>query len=631
MDPNQPAQAPADPYAHLSDEQLMAIAQGQPAASPAQAPEEGGFTQFIKSAGDIATVGRQGIIQGLSNASTGINVGFREITDSMGLTDPKATDLIRQVNANQQAKTDSVAKERGLEGLSTGAQITGEIAPMLMTGGAAIRGVTAILGGGKLAGIVAGGAVSGAQSFLADPQADLATRQESGIYGSILGTTLGTVSTLASKLVGKVKIDPAKADAFRSAGMTRTPIAQLMDDSVPPMTKRFYEGVVNTLNKIPIFGIKNPVAGETHKFFGYTKSVVNELDDPTIKATKEAAYAELKKGIPESAVFDVSRVASTAKGTLKNLGANPAIEIREDIGNMLTRFGNVQRLGFHQLWDVRQALDYTIKNIKSGANKADRNNLNALYGIRRSITETLEDSATRSGSLKSWKVANQAVQDDIVAHTLSDAIKASSNSTGNIVNPQALSKNLKGAFEDLKEAKLVINNATHAKSISNLTKITDSLADSSTKAGIPGFSGNLQGVGMIALGGIVGTGAAIGASTDSTTTGIASTLAIGLMTKGLGKMVTTPTGRVLLSKLGNPSNLNNPHTRVILSSALAIGQADHEHSKEVQARTEANDQFGHMSTEELMAIATGQSGQQPAAMGQPNVPIQQPQQLGGQQ
>lgn len=602
MNPND--QQGADPYASMSTEELVKLANApqQPVAPPPQqAPS--GFDNFANAAGNVATVASQGVMQGVKNFGTGVNVTFRQVTDALGFTDPTVTKAMQDENTRQIALTDAEAKVRGHETIGAVSQFAGEVGASLIPAGAATKAATTLLGGGLKASVAANTLVSAGQSLISGAQADLGDRAVNALVGGAVGGTLAGIMGVAGKLGNKLKVDPGKDEAFRAAGIETAAIGDLLDKNVPPKLKDFYDGIANTLNKVPGLGIKGTVRGNISKLSSYLDDIVKDLDGAENTLLQKKALFNVTSYIPETEVFDVGTVSKTALGNLNKLSGNIGIKLDKGIADQLQRIGSAPRMGFQELWDVRQGLDDTIDALKGNLTKVGKSNIRALNQVRHSITDRLDEIATKKGVAKDWSVANTAVQDKIVQKTFTEAINNSAGAGGEGINIAALSRNLREASAELAERNLVPNtNAGYSKAIANVAKIADAMARKNTpKAAPPGLSGNLQGIGAAAVAAVGATGF-IGGDGYDTTYPMLSAAAV----LGLGRMITTPSGRKILQGLANASDLNSNKTRVAVSAAIALGQAEFARKDEVKKLSQANQMYGHMSTEELVAIASGQ-------------------------
>jgi hypothetical protein len=560
----------------------------------------------VQAVADAGAVVGSSLQQGATNFAGKGALLLRNVSDVIGLTDPARTKEIQNNLYKMQQEQAQFNESKGHPTLGKVAEVAGEIAPSLLAGGAVVKGVKAAIGGvagaaagaGRLADVAANTASGFSTSLLGSGDKAPAEMLRSGLVGASVGGALGAATNLAGKGLeklqgGKFVVDNAKAEAFRAAGIQPRP-SQIASSTVNPKVQKFYEGVENTLNKIPFVGIKNKVRNAQMKFEETTNKVINEMDaglpDPS------PLFNAAKDGIDKTKAYALGGIQRTIDGAVKNMSNNPAYAKNPKVIEYLDQLKGVKNLTFEELHQSRQGVDQFIKvlkkNLKDPATKED---FNALAKIRGQMSDSLAAIARTNGKAKQWQSANQASQDRMVIDEIKEAYTGATKAGGLVFEPARFNQNLDKALAHLKDEVKISLPPQYETAIKNMKKLSDVMVATKIKPGLPGLSGNLQGIGGMALGGAAGAYAFSDASTEVT---VGATIVA-----GLAGMLTTKAGVNALSSIGSVS-AKNPKVRSLIGSALAIGQAKELHDQENQARaSEQPIDFDSLSDAELEAIA----------------------------
>ncbi len=527
-------------------------------------------TSFAEEAGKAATAASQGLIQGVGNLQDQAVLLFRDVTDGMGLTDPEYSKKIRQDMDVSNEVTKRAGEKLGYSGLSKVGAIAGEYAPQIAGGMGIFKGAKGLLGASRAADVAAN-AISGAGvSLLSDTgggEGALAARAQNAVIGGGIGGAIGGVANLAGAGLGIVK-NPSKAEAFRQMGLKPT-ASQVVDDINPIMKDRL-TGIEMTLNKIPGIGIKGRVAKQTRQVRSYLENTVRELDeglpDPKIK------FENIKASLATSGIQDTSNVVKTAKINFDALSNAKGIKISKDTLGLLDDVAKKPPQTFDELHQFRMNLDDQIGTMKKSLGSPNTDSeFRALAKLRHSVSDSLDDIASKNGQGAVWKQANKEYQDQLYKSYFKEAFDSGfENKAGEFIqegakfNIKKFASTWNEGRKHLKEMRLEPP-AEYKKAIDAIGTVVNTLAASPIKPGNPGIASAL---GQLALPG-VGAGAIGYLSPTDAGTEVAGGAALLL---GLGVLVKTKTGINMLASMGNKS-LKTPTARAVLTSALALGQA----------------------------------------------------------
>lgn len=591
--------APLD-FNNMSDEELAAIAGQQdspPVGGAGQALNQVADAQsgLIETAGNTAVAASQGLAQGVKTAATKGQLLFRGVSDYLGITAANDTAKEADMLHKQQAETRASAEALGAPTVGKVAEFAGELAPNLIAGGAITGAAKGILGAGRLADVGASIASGAGTSLLAAGDASGAEQLRAAATGAAFGGVLsGVTNTLGAVMKkaqgGEFVVDAEKARAFSAAGIQPRP-SQIASSEINPKVQKAWEGVENTLNKIPVLGIKTNTRNAAMKAQDYVKQVINEVDTglPDPAPLFEAA----KAGVKPTQAYALGGVQRVVNQAIKDKVSNPALLQNPTVAKYVEGLRDVKNMTFEELHMARQGIDDAMGTLKGNlADRATKADFNALAKIRGQMSDSLGAIARVNGVSKAWKTANQASQDKIVADSLKEAYTGATKAGGLVFDAAKFNSNLDKTLKYLKDDLRLDLPKQYETAIMNVKKLSDVFTASKVKPGLPGLSGNLQGIGGQAL-----TAGAVGSFLAPGTTAVGAAL-----TKGLSLMVTTKAGVDMISKVGKISG-KNPRVRALAASALAIGQAADLHDQENQARaSEPQTDFNQLSDQELEAI-----------------------------
>lgn len=544
-------------------------------ASPEQLHQYANYTppsaaeNFANSAGNAAIATSQGLIQGVGNAGNGIILTMRDIGDALGITSPEKTAEMRNLMRGSQETTAQSAAALDHPTLSKVGEVVGELAPMIAGGSIATSAGKSLLGAGRVADIAINTGVGAAQGLTSGlAEGGLSERARNAVMGGAFGGTIAGAVGLAGKAMAPIAIDASKAEAYRAAGMSGAPISSMLPDDLPASVRQHYEGVANTLNKIPLLGIKQRLRDwHFNKADEYTKSIFSEIDNsaPNVDVQKVNVLSRLN----DSIAIPTDSINNMAQGVAQRLKSNPGLVLSPKASQAFEQVSNLPKMSFEQLWDLRKGLDTTMDSFKNDLTRSvNATELHYLGVIRKQVSSVMKDAADKAGVGKDWATMNEGYQHQIVGKELMNVFNESTKAGGQVVDRAAFNSNLHATLNHLKERGLEVP-AYYQQAVKNATIISDELAKSSIRVAAPGMSGNLQGIGAMSLGAL-----GLGAATGTLSAPIVAT--ISGITKGLGRLVTTQTGAKLLASLsqaGKPT-MNNPNTRIAMMSAFNISHAE---------------------------------------------------------
>lgn len=591
-------------------------ADGEPSAGASALKTAGNVVNEVANVGAAVSTGLQ---QGATNfVGKGVLL-LRNVSDTLGFTDEERTKEIQNNLYKMQQEQAQFAESTGYSTVGKVAEVAGEIIPNIAAGVGITAGVKAGLGaagqassllgrlapaGGRIADVAANAVSGGATSLLASGDKTPAEMARSGLLGTALGGGLSTATNLVGKGVeklakGKFVVDDAAAEAFRAAGIQPRP-SQIASRELSPKVQTAWEGIENTMNKIPFIGIKNKVRDQAFKARETYKNVIKEMDEGL--PDPSPLFETAKQGIDRTKAYALGGVQRSVNDALKNMSANPAYAKNQVVVDYLEQLKGVKNLTFDELHKSRQAVDGMIgtlrKNLTTPASKED---FNALAKIRGQMSDSLEAIARKNGRVKDWKAANQASIDRMAIDEIKAAYTGATKSGGLVFEPKKFNQNLDNALTHLKENVKVPLPPRYETAIKNMKKLSDVMTASQIKPGLPGLSGNLQGIGGMVLGGATG---AYLFGDKGTEVGVGATI-----TLGLAGMLTSRAGVNALSGIGSVS-AKNPKVRTLLMSAYALGQAKELQDQENQARAmEPPLDIDNMSEQELEARIRFNRGQ----------------------
>ena len=585
--------------AAMSDEELDALLASTQQAPTEQAPST--FETVAQEAGNMAIAASQSLRQGVSDAFTGGALLARDLSDAAGFTDKEVTQQYRDARAEQQATTQASAEALGYGGVGKAARFIGEMGPSMLVGGSVMKGVQGLLGTGRLAAAGAASASGAVTSLIAGaPEDGLTGRLTNAATGVAVGGALGGIlGSGAKKAANEVlKLDPAKAEAFRAAGMTSTPLHMRLADSVSDNVRQIWDGMANTLNKIPLLGLKQRFRhGTMNKAISFTRKVFDEIDEAAPDTTP--LFNQIKASMPVGYKMNagtVSKTASQAAARIRNNSGLLNTPEKKAAIEQLDEIASKGKMGFGELWDLRDGIDDAINHLKSKV--AGKKMLHEYYGLRKMVSKRLAGEAMMKGKGKEWMAANEIKQQKMAGEALRAEFDKATKVDGALFNFKTLTDGMKTAIQDLKDRGLDVPEVSK-KAVEQVQIIAKEMGRSATKAAAPGLSGNLQGIGAGALAAVGGGYFFGGAETSA----VAATSAVILL--GLGRMITTRSGASLIASLAGKSNpLASPTMKQILLSAMAIGQVE-ENKDDLETRA-----LESMSDEELDALLAKHQGQQ---------------------
>lgn len=597
----------------MTDEEMKAQIDAEVDAMPmeqahqALASQPSGFENFANGAGNTALAASQGLIQGVGNVGNGIILTMRDIGDQLGITSPEKTAEMRNLMRGSQEATAQSAEALGHPTVGKVAQFVGEVAPMIATGGLATSAGKSLLGAGRAADIginTAVGAAQGLTSGLAE--GGLSERARSAVTGGLLGGGLSAAAGIAGKALPAIKLDADKTEAYRAAGMKGTPVSAMLSNDISDSTRKWYDGIANTLNKIPLLGIKQRLR-DWHfgKADEYTKKVFSEIDNsaPDVEMQRVNVLSRLN----DSIAIDTGNITKMAAGEYNILKSNAGLSLSPKASAVFQQTANLPKMSFEQLWDLRKGLDATMDSFKNDITRSvSSTELHSLGTIRKEVSNLMKEAADKHGVGKDWATMNEGYQHQIVGKELMNVWNTSTKAGGQVIDRAAFNANLHATLGHLKERGLEVP-AYYKQAVKNATVISDELKKSTIREAAPGMSGNLQGIGMTALMAVGGTYLAGAASAP-----VAAT--ISGITKGLGRLITTQAGAKLLASLsqGGKPSMSTPTARIAMMTAFNIAHAeDSKPGLEEQAnKRQIEQEVDQMTPEQIQALLAEQQGGQ---------------------
>ncbi len=584
----------------LSDADLQAaitageaLKQSQPApdnAAPQAPPIFGG--DIDTKLGNMSRAASQNLITGLQTASVQPGLFLRDITDSLGITDPQVSQNIRDVSAQQQAMATAKAQELGAPGAGTFGKVLGEAAPAIAQATAGYGAGKAILGAGRLADTAASAIGSAVPSLLQDTNGDMAKRLGNAGIGAVAGGIIGGAANVIGSAKDAVKplifgkADPDKVAAFAAAGI-QPRASQIISKEVSPRAQRFWEGVETTLNKIPLFGIQNKVRNSNYKYVENAKKIVEQIDqghpDPS------PLFQQVAQSANPTKAYTLNGIQQAVKDEINHFSTNPALKRNPEVMNYIQQLTGLKNMTFKELHEARMGIDSAIDGLKRNlSNPATRQDFMALTNIRKSVSNGLEYIARDQHFIRPYLDANKAYTNRMFADAVVGARDKAMQAGGELFNAKSFNTALAKNLDELKNTYRIDIPPNDRAAIQNLKKLSDLFTADKVKPVTPGLNVSAAGAGTMALAGASGVGYAAA--------GLPGAAVSGALLRGLSLLSTTRAGLNLITNVGKVSG-KNPKVRQLAAAAIALHFAEQAKTQKI----ETQQTLQGLSDEELQA------------------------------
>lgn len=418
---------------------------------------------------------------------------------------------------------------------------------------AASRGLGLLGATGKAASVAAnaaGGAASGAAvgGFM-DPGED-GSRLKNTVQGGLLGGAVGGALGL------RAGTNPESVRAFERA-QVKPLLSQVVES---PTTQSGARAVQNSLNQIPVLGVRGAVRRQHRAADKFVKRIVNELDNSVDEgADITERYSQLFNQLDQKGKYQFTQTARSAnevQATLNNLGAafKPSATQQKTLDLLVQK----QPISAGEAHLHRKLLDDVLGTLKSKTKPStvSKEQFRILSEARKTAESELEKVVGRAGAGKTYKNLKGDFQKRAARDILSAEVEKATKHE--LVNLPKLADRL----ETLKGNKLIANDAEVRSAINGLRKIGDKMAQSklTPKEGIGAFDLMNVGIGGTAAGvaGVAGAGTQAGG--------------LALLNYALTKLVSTKTGLSLISDIGR-HGLTNGSFNTVLEALPTIAGA----------------------------------------------------------
>lgn len=567
LDAEEAAAAPTSPVGIPSaPTQVPSLPEWQALTQPVAAPTTNinALPSFLQNFG-----------QGMENFRVRGGLMFRDITDSLGLTDPdKTKEGLAKLEAGNQAAL-AAATAAGHSTAGEAGQFLGNMIPGVLVG-AATGGATGmgVMGQAGVGSAVQGGLMSGGSGVTNDAL----NATISGVGGTLLGS--GTVAKQAVQSYINKAVDPAKVAMFRETGIQ--PLMSQVIRDTSPKVKATFQAIEKVANQLPFgLGIKGATQSQANGAARLVTDVTRELDSGHV-GTKNLLNS-IKTNVSPDNQLPMTNTHNVANAELSKY-INPADTNSynpQALQFLKTRAGITGSPPVHDFegaWAVKHNIDQQIKMLKRAGVPEDAPELHSMYAIRNAAAQDVKELAHANGVGAQYNQYNKAAQNDMVNDKFAKAFKAAYTDTdangnhivGGAFNMKKFNTELTKAGQWAKAQKLKVPEET-SKAINNAAGIVHAIVNSTAK-------GSTGGTGIVS--GSLGLGAmkmAYGYAkglTGSDPAAAATVAALAGVAKGISHLISTDAGIKALSQV-NPAKLGTPYGRLAITSALGLGLADH--------------------------------------------------------
>lgn len=385
--------------------------------------------QITKNPSNAVTAASQNIAAGTRQFQLQGGLSFRQISDSLGLTNPDETKRIAQLAKNDAAQSAQSASDLGQPNVGVIGQVLGQAVPTLATAGAPVFQAVKGAGFAPAAASAAGGAA--AQALQYEPQGLVEKTKNIGKTAAVSAALTAIPGMIGSSYNRNVKYlqdawgspswDAKKMEAFKLAGVQ--PYAwQITNNSQNQMT---YANIGAYLNKQPFVGIAGDLSRQNEHAIDYMQKIFTNMDGfkASTQQTYHNAYEAVKAKAPAS-YFDLSKVNQAgeqgfnsllkeSRGVIKNPG----------VMNVLDEIKAAGPMNIEDMMKLQRNLDTAIKEntfTGPGMSPLTYSENQILKPIRGQLNEAIKTHANNIGVGAEFAQGNLAYRDNLWLDNMRD-------------------------------------------------------------------------------------------------------------------------------------------------------------------------------------------------------------------